>query len=153
MHLTFLHISQIQCKTNLPFAQTLSIFNMQDKDKVSCCHHCNVPLEPMTGKEKWEAETVSKSLPHWNELEKNGFLPWGPTTSFGLPGQFKPILICFCRDCKWGWRHKLCSGICWKQYCSTTSSFWQSLLIYNYAQRVAKTTVTKAGPTDLRLAL
>lgn len=61
----------------MPFAQTLSIFNIQDKDKdkVACCHHCNVPLEPMTGKEKWEAETVTKSLPHWNELEKTVSCP------------------------------------------------------------------------------
>lgn len=55
MHLTFLHISQIHCKINLPFDETLSIFNVQDK--VACCHHCNVPSEPKTEKEKWEANS------------------------------------------------------------------------------------------------
>lgn len=55
-------------ETNSPFDQTLSIFNAQNK--VACCHHCSVALEPVTEKEKWAIETVNKSLPHWNELEK-----------------------------------------------------------------------------------
>lgn len=79
MHLTFLYF--INTLWDKSFDRTLSIFNAQNK--VACCYHYSVPLEPMTEKEKWEIETVNKSLPHWNELEKTVSCPEAPPQALG----------------------------------------------------------------------
>lgn len=67
----------------------------------------------------------------------NGFLPWGPTTSFGLTGQFKPMSSSSAaagtaneaRDTNDALEFAENNTV------STIVLFWQSLLIHNYAQR------------------